>query len=329
MKVYELFETLDIKQVGGVWRIYDTVKKDFASPVVFNSAGEAETARDKMKATASKSNTSNTKVSTKPESTPKPKKGYYGRLWAKVVDKGGSFLKGITGWKMFSIIAIVVSYNQWSKIMEDYAKAYLYNGCRYNDNPSLPFDSDIGKGGIQASRMWQAEMARARYEMAATLSTGLIALVGGAATNLVTLNRAFKALSIGGLFIPGAGWVKSALAFVIGVGTTTLGIYMLQKLAKKTALWNGLADLWVDMIFTAPKMESLIKNWFGEYCDHSEPGTTNYTMGETSTYPADKLSESKKSAMSKIDKVKKELMKDKEFMQAYKKAKKISKQKAI
>ena len=73
MKVYELFETLDIKQVGGVWRIFDTVKKNFASPLVFNSAGEAETARDKMKATTSKSNTSNAKVSTKPESTPKPK----------------------------------------------------------------------------------------------------------------------------------------------------------------------------------------------------------------------------------------------------------------
>ena len=48
-----------------------------------------------------------------------------------------------------------------------------------------------------------------------------------------------------------------------------------------------------------------MKNWFGEYCDHSEPGTTNYTMGETSTYPADKLSESKKSPLPSDRKYKK------------------------
>lgn len=76
MKIYQIVsETLDIKQVGDVWRVFDTVKQDFASPLVFQSAGEAEQARDKMRANkpvAKSSGNPKTDTTAKPTSN-KPK----------------------------------------------------------------------------------------------------------------------------------------------------------------------------------------------------------------------------------------------------------------
>lgn len=51
-EVVEIQEALDIKRVGDVWRIIDTSTGDFASEIIFTSAGEAEQARDAMKAKA-------------------------------------------------------------------------------------------------------------------------------------------------------------------------------------------------------------------------------------------------------------------------------------
>jgi len=66
MKIFEVVkiaETLDIKQVGGVWRIIDTKTGDFVNKPVYDSPGEAESARDKMKLklSAKNDNTKNTK----------------------------------------------------------------------------------------------------------------------------------------------------------------------------------------------------------------------------------------------------------------------------
>jgi len=52
MKIFEVVkiaEALDIKQVGGVWRIIDTKTGDFVNNTVYDTPGEAESARDKMK----------------------------------------------------------------------------------------------------------------------------------------------------------------------------------------------------------------------------------------------------------------------------------------
>ena len=53
MKIFEVVaikETLDIKKVGDVWRIIQTDTGEFASEIVYRSAGEAEVARDTMRA---------------------------------------------------------------------------------------------------------------------------------------------------------------------------------------------------------------------------------------------------------------------------------------
>lgn len=56
MKVSQIIlkEALDIKQIGDVWRIIDTETGDFASNIVYKSAGEAEAARDVINAKAKK-----------------------------------------------------------------------------------------------------------------------------------------------------------------------------------------------------------------------------------------------------------------------------------
>lgn len=53
MKIFEVVaikETLDIKKVGDVWRIIQTDTGEFASEILFKSPGDAEVARDAMKA---------------------------------------------------------------------------------------------------------------------------------------------------------------------------------------------------------------------------------------------------------------------------------------
>jgi hypothetical protein len=65
-EVVEIQEALDIKRVGDVWRIIDTSTGDFASEIIFTSAGDAEQARDSMKAKAP--------ATTDPETDPDTKK---------------------------------------------------------------------------------------------------------------------------------------------------------------------------------------------------------------------------------------------------------------
>ena len=51
MKVHHILsETLDVKQVNGMWRVFDTVKNAVVGDVGFATAGEAEAARDKLRA---------------------------------------------------------------------------------------------------------------------------------------------------------------------------------------------------------------------------------------------------------------------------------------
>ena len=51
MKVHHILsETLDVKQVNGMWRVFDTVKNAVVGDVGFATAGEAEAARDQLRA---------------------------------------------------------------------------------------------------------------------------------------------------------------------------------------------------------------------------------------------------------------------------------------
>jgi hypothetical protein len=51
MKVHHILsETLDVKQVDGMWRVFDTVKNAVVGDVGFATAGEAEAARDQLRA---------------------------------------------------------------------------------------------------------------------------------------------------------------------------------------------------------------------------------------------------------------------------------------
>ena len=51
MKVHHILsETLDVKQVDGMWRVFDTVKNQVVGDVGFSSPGEAEAARDRLRA---------------------------------------------------------------------------------------------------------------------------------------------------------------------------------------------------------------------------------------------------------------------------------------
>jgi hypothetical protein len=50
MKVYHILsETLDVKQVNGMWRVFDTVKNQVVGDVGYASPGEAEAARDQLR----------------------------------------------------------------------------------------------------------------------------------------------------------------------------------------------------------------------------------------------------------------------------------------
>ena len=51
MKVHHILsETLDVKQVDGMWRVFDTVKNQVVGDIGFASPGEAEAARDRLRA---------------------------------------------------------------------------------------------------------------------------------------------------------------------------------------------------------------------------------------------------------------------------------------
>jgi len=341
MKVHEILESLDIKQVGDVWRIVDTTKGDFASSVVFNTAGEAEEARDKLQAKAPAKNTKSNKTDTstkkrgvvskalykdpdefaKMKADKVAKGGTIRKLWAKASESGmGKFIKGMQGLPLFKLILIVMPAVEANRIMDDYAKNYFYNGCKYGDNPDLPFDEDIGKQGLALSKVWQAEMQKARYEMSSVLATGMISFVSTAAVFFKRGRQFLQTLSLVGVLAGPYTWLGSILTFIVGVGSTAAASWALAYISRKTALWNGLSSILVDRWFTEPKMEALMKHVFGAYC----------VEGHDFSAPKTFINESNEAdARKQIDSVKKELQKDKKFMKVFKILKKQAKQKAI
>ena len=344
MKVYELLETLDIKADGDGWRIWDTTKKEFAPTGKFATAGEAEEARDKLKKSGYKSSsnnktTKNTKPSAKNTKTStsaydkmmkkaglmkdpakaKPP-GYLRKIWAKLGNTWlGKLLGAMQGLPVMKAILFIMPVYEMNRIMEVYAQAYFFNGCRYNDNPNLAYDPDIGKEGLALSRVWQAEMANARFEMSSVLATGLISFVGTAAVFFKRGRDFLKMMSVVQLFSGPYTWIGSILTFVIGVGSTAAASWTLSYLSRKTALWNGISNLLVDRLFTENKMEGWMKGVFGSYCNEGH----DFSVPKTFLKESDEAE-----AKQEIDSVKQELLKDKKFMKVFKQLKKQAKQKA-
>ena len=55
MKVHHILsETLDVKQIDGMWRVFDTVKNSVLGDIGFSSPGEAEAERDKIRSNRAK-----------------------------------------------------------------------------------------------------------------------------------------------------------------------------------------------------------------------------------------------------------------------------------
>ena len=55
MKVHHILsETLDVKQIDGMWRVFDTVKNSVVGDIGFSSPGEAEAERDKIRSNRAK-----------------------------------------------------------------------------------------------------------------------------------------------------------------------------------------------------------------------------------------------------------------------------------
>jgi len=392
MKVYELFETLDIKRVGEVWRIYDTVKKDFASDIVFQSSGEAETARDQMKKIAGKSSsaktTTTTSSSTKTAKVPvqydssiptrdkltkgqlkqmsrtgkvtvggqtftkkqvlkntalnkarllalsrdpssalskaakkelggayKKSSGMFAKgappieppnLRGRVVQGIGKIFRGTRWVAVLKIVTLV----QFANILEKFSLSYWANGCSYdvNDNPT------VGKSRADSQKHVE-DMDTYRLQMGSVISGAMIALLLAAASNFQKFRKLGALVGLVAI-VPGGGWIVAILNFIISVGISSVAIYMLESLAKKTAAWNFVGSYLSNRFFNSEAMKQYMEFVVGSYCAEGHDFTNKNAIVESGDAGA-------------LSAAKSDLKSDPKFMKAYKILKKKAKSKQM
>lgn len=211
--------------------------------------------------------------------------------------KEGLF-KVLRGTRWVAILKIVTVV-QLAGILEKYSLSYWANGCSYdvNDNPAV--------GNSRAdSQKHVADMDTYRLQMGSVISGGMIALLLAAVSNI---NKFRKLGALVGLvaIVPGAGWIAAILNFVITVGLSSVAIYMIESLAKKTAAWNFVGSYLSNRFFNSEAMKQYMEFVVGSYCPEGHDFNNKNAIVESEDAGA-------------LSAAKSDLKSDPKFMKAYK-----------
>lgn len=221
MKVFEItsfYEALDVKQVGNVWRVVDTATGNFASPLVFNSAGDAEQARDNIRArrpaaTTPEPETPRTSEPNTPDDKPKKKSK---KDIIKIINKYG---RG-SGWILNFLLAANAAASTWTAI-SNYEYALRTSNC----------DKDAQLAALARNNL-KKEATVTTTQFLGTLTAGAAAL------------KVLRMLAAPLALIPGAGWVAGAIA----AGSSWLISIVIEKVLKSEKVLNFLSALIGDKV---------------------------------------------------------------------------------
>ena len=206
MKVHHILsETLDVKQVDGMWRVFDTVKNQVVGDVGFASPGEAEAARDRLRA----SNAG--RAATPPAATPDtPKKPGLLRRAATGLGKFSAHVLKNTG---LGALSFALGGAILARDLDAYGTAYENNGCKVDG------DDDI---------------LRAQLQLTDNLTASIVSFLAAAAAGSLALAGVTALLKK----LPGPQWFITTLVW----GGATAVAYLLGKLAANTGLLRSWSD---------------------------------------------------------------------------------------
>ena len=227
-------------------------------------------------------------------------------LRGRVMQGIGKILKGFRWISILKIITIV----QFADILEKYALSYWANGCSYNvnDNPN------VGNGRAD-SQKHVADMDTYRLEMGSVISAGMIATVLAAASNFQKFRKLGALVGLVALVGPGTQFA-GILNFVISVGLSSVAIYVLTSLAKKTAAWNYIGARLSNRFFNSEAMTKYMEFIVGSYCNEGHDFSYKNTIVESEDAGA-------------VSAAIRDLKSDPKFMKAYKILKKKAKSKQM
>ena len=234
MKVHHILsETLDVKQVDGMWRVFDTVKNQVVGDVGFASPGEAEAARDRLR--ASNAGRAATPPAATPAATPDtPKKPGLLRRAATGLGKFSAHVLKNTG---LGALSFALGGAILARDLDAYGTAYENNGCKVDG------DDDI---------------LRAQLQLTDNLTASIVSFLSAAAAGTLALKGVAALLKK----MPGPQWLITTLVW----GGASAVAYLLGKLVENT----GLLRSWSDYLAAEMTSNNVLSTFSWPQCGTSE-----------------------------------------------------------
>ena len=256
MKVHHILsETLDVKQINGMWRVFDTVKNSVVGDIGFSSPGEAEAERDKLRSNRAKTSGRRpapvaTRGGTVPATATAPdvlkpdadeirgstklRRGAIGT--AKVAVKSVSM--GVAAAVGGSVLAFI-NFLEVRSLLEDYGKAL-----------------DQANGDVTA-----APVIYTKTELMRGIIEGTTSVFTAAASGAMSAAYFSRGLA----FIPFTGWIASLI-----VGSISgIAAYVITRLAKDAAFLKSIAE------FMMRKIDSKLILQYSEGTNENTAGAEN------------------------------------------------------
>tara|TARA_R110002124_G_scaffold85363_3_gene221469 strand:+ start:67 stop:921 length:855 start_codon:yes stop_codon:yes gene_type:complete len=232
MKVHHILsETLDVKQVDGMWRVFDTVKNQVVGDVGFASPGEAEDARDRLRASNAR------RVATPPAATADADTPTKPGMLKRAATRLGKFSAHALKNSGLGALSFVLGGAILASDLDAYGTAYENNGCKVDG------DDDV---------------LRAQLQLTDNLTASIVSFLSAAAAGTLALKGVSALLSK----MPGPQWLITTLVW----GGASAVAYLLGKLVENT----GLLRSWSDYIASEMLSNNVLSTFSWPQCSTSE-----------------------------------------------------------